>query len=65
PSDTSKSPPTAYCSSQLMQGTYLIWLNSEIVCFEATVKKIKKISKNLLTFIHVSVIINEQSRESD
>ena len=51
--------------SQPPQGTYLILVNSEIVCFEATVKKIKKISKNLLTFIHVSVIINEQSRESD
>ena len=27
PPDTSKSPPTAYCFSQLKQGTYLIWLN--------------------------------------
>ena len=29
PPDTSKSPPTAYCSSQLKQGTYLIRLKKE------------------------------------
>ena len=29
PPDTSKSPPTAYCSSQLKQVTYLIRLKKE------------------------------------
>ena len=30
PPDTSKSPPTAYCFSQLKQGTYLIRLKSPL-----------------------------------
>ena len=28
----SKSPPTAYCFSQLKQGTYLIWLKNSLEC---------------------------------
>ena len=45
--DTSKSPTTAYCSSQLQQGTYLIRLkytdngNMDSACMEA-IQQIQK-----------------------